>query len=159
MRLMTEHRVRHLPVLDGEKIIGVVSIGDLVNWIISAAEHNDSPVGKPTSAATPAELRAGRRRARSKRQSSKRPPMQRHRTRGDFWVELQRVQHRRTVNPRRQAEQSDNRMLPPITKAAIPVPRHTQTIIPTKRRSLRPAIAPFFLHAEMPRHTIAFRAS
>lgn len=36
MRLMTEHRVRHLPILDGERIAGVVSIGDLVNWIISA---------------------------------------------------------------------------------------------------------------------------
>ncbi len=36
MRLMTEHRVRHLPVVNGEKLIGVVSIGDLVNWIISA---------------------------------------------------------------------------------------------------------------------------
>jgi CBS domain-containing protein len=36
LRLMTDHRVRHLPVLDGEKIAGVVSIGDLVNWIISA---------------------------------------------------------------------------------------------------------------------------
>jgi CBS domain-containing protein len=36
MRLMTEHRVRHLPVLDGKKMAGVVSIGDLVNWIITA---------------------------------------------------------------------------------------------------------------------------
>jgi CBS domain-containing protein len=36
MRIMTEHRVRHLPVMDGEKLIGLVSIGDLVNWTISA---------------------------------------------------------------------------------------------------------------------------
>ncbi|HWW00840.1 MAG TPA: CBS domain-containing protein [Candidatus Acidoferrum sp.] len=39
MRLMTDHRVRHLPVLDGAKIAGVISIGDLVNWIISAQSH------------------------------------------------------------------------------------------------------------------------
>lgn len=34
MALMTERRVRHLPVLEGEKIIGIVSIGDLVKSII-----------------------------------------------------------------------------------------------------------------------------
>ena len=36
MRLMTENRVRHLPVVEDEKVLGIVSIGDLVNWIISA---------------------------------------------------------------------------------------------------------------------------
>jgi len=34
MALMTERRVRHLPVLDGKKVIGIVSIGDLVKSII-----------------------------------------------------------------------------------------------------------------------------
>lgn len=38
MKLMTEHRVRHLPVVDKEKVVGLVSIGDLVNWTISAQD-------------------------------------------------------------------------------------------------------------------------
>ena len=38
MRLMTERRVRHLPVVDGMKVVGIISIGDLVNWIISTQD-------------------------------------------------------------------------------------------------------------------------
>jgi CBS domain-containing protein len=38
MKLMTAHRVRHLPVVDGNRVIGLVSIGDLVNWIIRAQD-------------------------------------------------------------------------------------------------------------------------
>jgi CBS domain-containing protein len=36
LRLMTDHHFRHLPVLEDDRIAGIVSIGDLVNWIISA---------------------------------------------------------------------------------------------------------------------------
>lgn len=38
MSRMTDRRIRHLPVVDGARMIGVVSIGDLVKWRIAEAD-------------------------------------------------------------------------------------------------------------------------
>ena len=40
MSLMTEKRVRHLPVVVGEKVVGVISIGDVVRGIIDDKEFD-----------------------------------------------------------------------------------------------------------------------
>ncbi len=38
MALMTDKHIRHLPVIDGERLIGIISIGDVVKEIISDQE-------------------------------------------------------------------------------------------------------------------------
>lgn len=46
MRLVTEKRFRHLPVLEEGKLIGIVSIGDLTRWAMLAQEKEISSLTK-----------------------------------------------------------------------------------------------------------------
>ena len=39
MGIMTKSRIRHLPVMENEKVIGIVSIGDLVKWVVWEQEE------------------------------------------------------------------------------------------------------------------------
>ena len=39
MSIMSANRIRHLPVMENEKVLGVVSIGDLVKWLVSEQEE------------------------------------------------------------------------------------------------------------------------
>jgi CBS domain-containing protein len=39
MQLVTHKRIRHLPVIDGGRMVGVISIGDLVRAVIEEQEH------------------------------------------------------------------------------------------------------------------------
>jgi CBS domain-containing protein len=39
MRIVTDKRIRHLPVVENGRLTGMISIGDLVNWVISEQEQ------------------------------------------------------------------------------------------------------------------------
>ncbi len=39
MSVMTTRRCRHLPVVDGGRVVGIVSMGDLVNWAIQDKDY------------------------------------------------------------------------------------------------------------------------
>jgi CBS domain-containing protein len=39
MQLMTDHRIRHLPVVEENKLVGLISMGDLVRWAMESQNH------------------------------------------------------------------------------------------------------------------------
>jgi CBS domain-containing protein len=54
MALMIERRCRHLPVLDDGRVVGVVSMGDLVRWTNRNHEHEIQALQEYVSGAPPA---------------------------------------------------------------------------------------------------------
>ena len=39
MQLMTSNRIRHLPVIDENRLVGLISMGDLVTWVMNSQRH------------------------------------------------------------------------------------------------------------------------
>ncbi|MCK9588736.1 MAG: CBS domain-containing protein [Terrimicrobiaceae bacterium] len=54
LEVMTKNHVRHLPVMDGDRLEGLVSIGDLVNWIILAQSNAIEDLHRFVTGAYPA---------------------------------------------------------------------------------------------------------
>jgi CBS domain-containing protein len=54
LEIMTKNHVRHLPVMEGESLTGIVSIGDLVNWIILAQSNTIDDLQRFVTGAYPA---------------------------------------------------------------------------------------------------------
>ena len=54
LEIMTKNHVRHLPVMEGDRMTGLVSIGDLVNWIILAQSNAIDDLHRFVTGAYPA---------------------------------------------------------------------------------------------------------
>ena len=54
LEIMTKNHVRHLPIMEGDRMTGLVSIGDLVNWIILAQSNAIDDLRRFVTGAYPA---------------------------------------------------------------------------------------------------------
>jgi CBS domain-containing protein len=53
MDVMTERRIRHLPIVEGSRLVGMISIGDVVNWLRQSTEEENRHLHAYISGVTP----------------------------------------------------------------------------------------------------------